>query len=105
MQQVTCTKAGSAVLSSRWYLCKSRYEQRNGNKLTLYFSGQEVFAAIAESIKNAKKSIDIICWGFDPAMPIVREGDNWKWKEADSYGYHLTEAANAHANIEIRLLI
>ena len=105
MQQVTCTKAGSAVLSSRWYLCKSRYEQRNGNKLTLYFSGQEVFAAIAKSIKEAKQSIDIVCWGFDPAMPIVREGDNWKWKEADSYGHHLTEAANADADIEIRLLI
>ena len=105
IQQVTCTKAGAAVLSSRWYLDNSNYKQRNGNKLTPYFSGQEVFAAIAESIKKAEKSIDIICWGFDPAMPIVREGNNWEWKETDSYGHHLIEAAKNNEEMKIRLLL
>ncbi|OFN84567.1 phospholipase D-like domain-containing protein [Neisseria sp. HMSC064E01] len=105
IQQVTCTKAGAAVLSSRWYLDNSNYKQRNGNKLTPYFSGQEVFAAIAKSIKEAKQSIDIVCWGFDPAMPIVREGSNWEWKETDSYGHHLIEAATNHKEMKIRLLL
>jgi len=105
IQQVTCTKAGAAVLSSRWYLDNSNYKQRNGNKLTPYFSGQEVFAAIAKSIKEAKQSIDIVCWGFDPAMPIVREGNNWEWKKTDSYGHHLIEAATGSNQVKIRLLL
>ena len=105
IQKVTCTKAGAAVLSSRWYLDNSNYKQRNGNKLTPYFSGQEVFAAIAKSINEAQKSIDIVCWGFDPAMPIIREGSNWEWKETDSYGHHLIEAATGSKPVKIRLLL
>ena len=105
IQKVTCTKAGAAVLSSRWYLDNSNYKQRNGNKLTPYFSGQEVFAAIAKSINEAQKSIDIVCWGFDPAMPIVREGSNWEWKETDSYGHHLIKAATRRGQVKIRLLL
>ncbi len=52
IQQVTCTKAGAAVLSSRWYLDNSNYKQRNGNKLTPYFSGQEVLLQLQNPLKK-----------------------------------------------------
>lgn len=44
-------------------------------------NGQQTFAAVAEAIRKAKKSIEIITWGFQPSMyfersPDAREGQS-----------------------------
>src|SRR5215216_418354 len=36
--------------------------------------GEKVFGEIAKDIENAQRSVDIITWGFDPGMALVRDG-------------------------------
>ncbi|WP_369308600.1 hypothetical protein [Providencia rettgeri] len=38
-------------------------------------NGQQTFAAVAEAIRKAKKSIEIITWGFQPSMYFERNLD------------------------------
>src|SRR6476469_7355682 len=56
----------------------------HNNKLTLHFCGKEGFAAIAKDIQEAKDSINLVCWGFDPGMELVRNG--YTWPRAETYG-------------------
>ncbi|MGS1866878.1 phospholipase [Klebsiella pasteurii] len=37
-------------------------------------NGEEAFAAVYHAIANAQKSVDIICWGFQPSMYFIRDG-------------------------------
>ncbi len=37
--------------------------------------GEKVFGEIANDVQNAQRSVDIITWGFDPGMALVRDGD------------------------------
>lgn len=99
--QVVKTNTGAATLTSAWYLSSSKYPLRSGNILAPYFSGQDIFRQIANSIKTAKTSLDIVCWGFDPAMPIIRDGN--AWSEDKSYGGLLIKAAER--GVKVRLLI
>lgn len=41
---------------------------------TLLVNGQEAFAAVHRAIAAAKKSVSIICWGFQPSMYFIRNG-------------------------------
>ncbi|MGL4668397.1 MAG: hypothetical protein ACRCWR_10780, partial [Saezia sp.] len=68
-----------------WYLDNSRYEVRNGNSFKPYLSGKDVFRDIAHSILKAKKSVDIVCTFFDPAMPMVRGEDSFRSKNNTSF--------------------
>lgn len=99
--QVVKTNTGAATLTSAWYLSSSKYPLRSGNILAPYFSGQDIFRQIANSIKTAKTSLDIVCWGFDPAMPIIRDGN--AWSEDKSYGGLLIKAAER--GVKVRLLL
>ncbi|MDB5895011.1 MAG: phospholipase, partial [Rhodoferax sp.] len=47
------------------------------NELEVFICGEEGFAAIARDLRGAKHSIDIICYGFDPAMELERIGAQW----------------------------
>lgn len=94
----------------KWYLQKyaddknsktSLYPPRNGNLFTPYFSGEEVFRAVHNSILKAKKTVDIIVWGFDPAMPLIRA--DGKWKVNSTYGNILRLAGQK--KVKVRLLL
>ncbi|WP_039057010.1 phospholipase D-like domain-containing protein [Enterobacter sp. Bisph1] len=37
-------------------------------------NGEEAFAAVYHAIANAKRTVDIICWGFQPSMYFIRDG-------------------------------
>ncbi|MFW8395610.1 phospholipase, partial [Klebsiella pneumoniae] len=39
-------------------------------------NGEEVFAAVYHAIMNAQKTVDIICWGFQPSMYFIRDGQS-----------------------------
>jgi len=57
----------------RWYLDGSE----NGVVPATYqalINGQEAFEAVHRAIAQATKSIDIICWGFQPSMYFIRDG-------------------------------
>lgn len=73
----------------------------HNNKLTLHICGKEGFAAIAKDIAQAQQSIDLVCWGFDPGMELVRNGYNWP--RADTYGDLLIAAGKR--GVQVRLLV
>lgn len=112
-----------------WYLSRAQYPVRNGNELTPYLCGAEIFAAVADSIKNAKSSVDIVAWGFDPAMPIVRNNAEYSrdysvwesryingvqtgvasnyspWRKQDTYGHILLHALRDNPDLRIRVIV
>ena len=64
--------------------------------------GEEVFKKIAKDLENAKHSVDIITWGFDPGMVLVRG------KHAEDgirYGDLLKKIAARNPALMIRLLV
>ena len=67
-----------------------------GNNLSFYICGQEAFEHIYDDIFNAKQSVDIVCWGFDPAMELKRT------EHAMCYGELLKFKATK--GIQIRIL-
>lgn len=73
----------------------------HNNKLTVHLCGKDSFAAIAKDIAEAKDSIDLVCWGFDPGMELVRNG--YTWPRADTYGDLLIAAGKR--GVRVRLLI
>lgn len=94
----------------KWYLQKynddktskaSLYPPRNGNLFTPYYSGEDIFKALYSSILNAKKTVDIIVWGFDPAMPLIRADGVWKLNT--TYGNLLRSVGKK--GVKVRLLL
>lgn len=61
------------VVTPPW-LAKSQnaYAPRPGNVVQPLINGERAFAAVYEAINNAKKTVDIISWGFDPSMRLLR---------------------------------
>ncbi|MFK8332855.1 phosphatidylserine/phosphatidylglycerophosphate/cardiolipin synthase family protein [Pseudomonas sp. BJa5] len=64
-QQATC--------SSPWYLINTEYPPAAAAFEPL-INGEVAFRAVHQAIAQAKKSIDIICWGFQPSMYFIRDG-------------------------------
>ena len=57
----------------RWFVEYSNYHPVPATFEPL-INGEEAFRAVHEAIAGAQKSIDIICWGFQPSMYFVRDG-------------------------------
>ncbi|EML1597127.1 phospholipase D-like domain-containing protein [Burkholderia cenocepacia] len=75
-----------------------------GNALQFFICGQEGFKEIEKDIRNAKSTVDIVCWGFDPGMELVRTGK--QWKRGQTYGELLDEITTRATNpVRVRLLI
>jgi phosphatidylserine/phosphatidylglycerophosphate/cardiolipin synthase-like enzyme len=64
-QEVTCTPP--------WYVQDTEYPPAMATYEPL-INGEEAFRAVHEAIVNAKTSVDIICWGFQPSMYFIRDG-------------------------------
>jgi phosphatidylserine/phosphatidylglycerophosphate/cardiolipin synthase-like enzyme len=67
--------------SQKWFLSHKdgdpHFPLRNGNEIKPLLSGKAVFEEIAASIKKAGRSIDIITWGLDTDMRLVRAGGEY----------------------------
>ena len=75
-----------------------------GNALDFFVCGREGFERIEKDIRDAKATVDIVCWGFDPAMELVRSGA--EWKRGKTYGELLHEVTTRARNpVRVRLLI
>ena len=91
-----CLKyTNEAVCSLPWYVQLTEYHPVIASYQALV-NGQETFTAVHQAIAQAKKSIDIICWGFQPSMYFIRDG------MAPSIGELLM--AKAREGVEVRLL-
>lgn len=61
------------VVTPPWFAkSKNAYPPRPGNVVQPLINGERAFAAVYEAINNAKKTVDIISWGFDPSMRLLR---------------------------------
>jgi phosphatidylserine/phosphatidylglycerophosphate/cardiolipin synthase-like enzyme len=98
----------TAQTSTQWLL-----ENRNrkgaathpithNNKLHFFICGEEGFADIAIQIAQAERTIDLICWGFDPGMELVRDNLG-VWPRGKTYGELLLAAAER--GVQVRLLV
>lgn len=65
-------------------------------------NGQQTFAAVAEAIRNAKKSIEIITWGFQPSMYFER-GNGINEGQFPNIGELLEKKAKE--GIKVRVLV
>jgi phosphatidylserine/phosphatidylglycerophosphate/cardiolipin synthase-like enzyme len=76
------------------------------NQLQVFICGEEAFNQIAADLKKAKSSVDIICWGFDPAMELTRTRN--VWPRGDTWGGLLKEVSEGKFNngkpVQVRLL-
>lgn len=58
-----------------WFARKALYPPRAGIEITPLINGEAAFGAVHDAIQAAQKSVEIICWGFDPAMRFRPDGD------------------------------
>ena len=65
-------ETNSAKATLRWFVHKSEYDPRWA-EVRFLVNGQRAFGSIYADMLNAKHSIDIVCWGFQPAMYFVRD--------------------------------
>jgi phosphatidylserine/phosphatidylglycerophosphate/cardiolipin synthase-like enzyme len=91
-------------LTMPWFSQKSKYHPSAGNVVHPLINGERAFAAVHDAINAAKKSIDIISWGFDPSMRLVRPsgkrvGDLLKEKAAAGVTVRILIWKNALANL------
>lgn len=103
--------SGTATGSVQWHLETNEDAKTpvyHYNNLSVYICGEESFEKIAEDIRTAQKSVDIVCWGFDPAMELIR-GNRNEWPRGVTWGDLLRDAAEGKLNkskskVQVRLL-
>lgn len=96
----------TATVTQQWLLEKSKsHPIRTGNKLEAFIGGREGFKAIAGDIEAARESIDLVCWGFDPGMALVRGNcmAAYPWAQGEPYGELLKR--KAAQGVKVRLLV
>lgn len=99
------TGAPCQCLAQPWFIHAQHpiYQPRHACLIEPMNCGERVFGAIAADLKDAKHSVDIITWGFDPGMVLVREGTA---EAGQRYGDLLKEIATRKENpVKVRLLI
>lgn len=96
-------RSRQARSTGQWFLENrtATHPVTHNNELTIFTCGEKAFEDIAKHIRNAKHSIDIICWGFDPGMELVRTGSTWP--RGETYGDLLTAAGKR--GVKVRLLV
>lgn len=63
----------AVTLTSPWELNGSEYRPHNAG-FQLLINGEDAFAEVHRAIAGARKSVSIVCWGFQPSMYFIRDG-------------------------------
>ncbi|SFL88113.1 phospholipase D-like domain-containing protein [Variovorax sp. OV329] len=101
----------TATGAVQWFLEKNEDSKvapvRYRNELDVYICGEDAFRQIAGDIRSARASVEIICWGFDPAMELTRERQE-TWPRGVTWGELLRDVAAGKFNgghpVQVRLL-
>lgn len=64
-----------AVCCAPWFVLDTEYRPWPASYRPL-INGQEAFGAVHKAIAEAQRSVDIICWGFQPSMHFIRDGSD-----------------------------
>jgi len=79
----------------------------NHNHLEFLMCGEQGFAAIERDIRAATSTIDLVLWGFDPGMELVRQpanlGGESPWPRGTPFGDLLTH--KAREGVRVRMLL
>lgn len=92
-------------LTQPWYVRAPYpvYDPRHYCVIEPLICGEAVFKKISYDLKRAKHSVDIITWGFDPGMVLVRGATT---EVGQRYGDLLIELATRKQHpVEVRLLV
>jgi phosphatidylserine/phosphatidylglycerophosphate/cardiolipin synthase-like enzyme len=93
-------------LWKHWWIksaAHSVYEPRKKCELQVLNCGEDVFKAIARDVGAARKTVDIITWGFDPGMFLTRSGSAG---ECIRYGDLIKKVATRKENsVIVRILV
>lgn len=96
-----------ANLTMPWFVERAKYPARRANVIEPLINGERTFKALHEAIANAKKTVDIISWGFDPSMRLLRPS-------GERLGELLRRISDHHVrrgddfskpNVQVRILI
>lgn len=68
---IALSRTRSAVLTLPWFVQRTEYNPAEATFEALV-NGEEAFGAIYDAIQAAQRSVDIICWGFQPSMYFKR---------------------------------
>ncbi|MFC5547965.1 phospholipase D-like domain-containing protein [Massilia aerilata] len=93
-------------LSLPWWVRTSKhksYVARHHCRIEPLICGEDVFGKIQKDLLAAQRSVDIITWGFDPGMVLVRGGSA---EDGMRYGDLLKQIATRKENpVTVRLLL
>jgi len=96
----------TALGAARWFVTgKDAPKITQGNLLEFLVCGQKGFKKLKDDLLAAQKTVDIVCWGFDPGMELERTAPG-KWPRGgidNTYGKLLENLAKN--NIKVRLLL
>lgn len=70
---VATVDTSQCMITSPWFVLNTEYPPAVATYKPLV-NGEEAFAAVYRAIEKAQKSVDIICWGFQPSMYFIRDG-------------------------------
>lgn len=62
----------SATITPPWFVDESEYSPQPAS-FKLLVNGEEAFGAVHRAIAAATRSVDIICWAFQPSMHLLRD--------------------------------
>lgn len=92
--------------TQQWLLEKAvSLPVREGCAIQTFIAGEDGFRQIAADIEAATENINLVCWGFDPGMALVRDqGDpRFPWAHGEPYGELLKR--KAAQGVKVRLLV
>jgi phosphatidylserine/phosphatidylglycerophosphate/cardiolipin synthase-like enzyme len=83
---------------------QTRWRAENASRAAFLIDYQAYFTAAYEAISNAKRSIVLLGWGFDPRTRLAPDGAD-VWGEPDEMGRVLLDAVARRPYLDVRLLI
>lgn len=93
---IATQETDQCTLTSPWFVENTEYPPVLATYNPLV-NGEEAFAAVCHAIASAQKSVDIICWGFQPSMYFIRDG------KSPCIGELLIKIAR-EKNVQVRIL-
>lgn len=71
---IALSETKQCMVTPKWFVDKSEYSPLAGT-FELLVNGEAAFGAVHRAIAAARKSVCIICWGFQPSMYFMRGGN------------------------------